>query len=91
SAIFESYYMPMLFLSGQIFPVSMLPEWAQTVSKFLPFYYTTALPAEIASGKVAGAAAWGAIVIQVAWMVLAYGLYRAVWPSALRRYSGTGM
>lgn len=91
TAIFESYYMPMLFLSGQIFPVSMLPGWAQALSKVLPFYYTTALPAEIASGKVAGAAAWSAIGVQTAWILLAYGLYRAVWPSALRRYSGTGM
>jgi ABC-2 type transport system permease protein len=91
SAIFESYYMPMLFLSGQIFPVSMLPGWAQTLSKFLPFYYTTALPAEIATGKVAGASAWGGLAVQVVWVGVAYLVYRAVWPSALRRYSGTGM
>lgn len=91
TAIFESYYMPMLFLSGQIFPVGMLPDWAQTASKLLPFYYTTALPAEIATGKVVGASAWGAIGVQTVWLVAAFATYRAVWPYALRRYSGTGM
>ena len=91
TAIFESYYLPMLFLSGQIFPIGMLPQWAQTVGKALPFYYTTALPAEIASGRISGAAIGFGLGMQIVWMVIGYAAYRLVWPRALRRYSGTGM
>src|SRR5262249_31889011 len=32
-------YMPMLFLSGATFPVTMLPAWAQTFGQFLPATY----------------------------------------------------
>ncbi|HTM47544.1 MAG TPA: ABC transporter permease, partial [Bryobacteraceae bacterium] len=32
-------YMPMLFLSGATFPVTMLPGWAQVVGQFLPATY----------------------------------------------------
>ena len=91
TAIFESYYLPMLFLSGQIFPIGMLPHWAQAVGKALPFYYTTALPAEIASGRVQGDSAWRGMGMQLLWIGVGYGAFRLIWPKALRRYSGTGM
>jgi imidazolonepropionase-like amidohydrolase/ABC-type multidrug transport system permease subunit len=32
-------YMPMLFLSGAMFPATFLPRWAQTLAQFLPAAY----------------------------------------------------
>ncbi|MFI5387883.1 MAG: ABC transporter permease, partial [Fimbriimonadales bacterium] len=32
-SIFELYYVPMLFLSGQLFPISLLPDWARFLGK----------------------------------------------------------
>lgn len=32
-------YMPMLFLSGALFPLTLLPEWLQMVSQYLPTTY----------------------------------------------------
>jgi len=32
-------YLPMLFLSGATFPVSIMPDWVQTVAQFLPATY----------------------------------------------------
>ena len=37
--LIQLLYMPMLFLSGATFPVTMLPQWAQVVSQFLPTSY----------------------------------------------------
>ncbi len=37
--VIQLLYMPMLFLSGATFPVSMLPDWAQILSQFLPASY----------------------------------------------------
>jgi imidazolonepropionase-like amidohydrolase/ABC-type multidrug transport system permease subunit len=34
--IIQLLYFPMLFLSGATLPISILPEWVQTVSQFLP-------------------------------------------------------
>lgn len=37
--LIQLFYMPMLFLSGATFPITLLPEWAQIVSQFLPASY----------------------------------------------------
>lgn len=90
-AIFEVYYLPMLFLSGQIFPIALLPDWAQIIGKLLPFYYTTAVPVEVLCGRLQGQAAWLAILGQVVWIFLGLAIYRYSWKAGARRYSGTGM
>ena len=35
----DSFYMPMLFLSGATVPATMLPNWAQTLAQFMPASY----------------------------------------------------
>ena len=37
--ITQLLYLPMLFLSGATFPVSIMPVWVQTVAQFLPATY----------------------------------------------------
>ncbi len=37
--IIQLLYLPMLFLSGATFPVSMLPDWLQVAAQFLPATY----------------------------------------------------
>jgi imidazolonepropionase-like amidohydrolase len=37
--LIQILYLPMLFLSGATFPVSMMPEWVQSLSQFLPATY----------------------------------------------------
>jgi len=35
----QCLYMPMMFLSGAMFPSSTMPRWAQTISQFVPSSY----------------------------------------------------
>ena len=37
--IIQLLYLPMLFLSGATFPVSIMPAWLQTIAQFLPATY----------------------------------------------------
>lgn len=37
--VIQLLYLPMLFLSGATFPVSIMPAWVQTVAQFLPATY----------------------------------------------------
>jgi ABC-2 type transport system permease protein len=37
--LIQLFYMPMLFLSGATFPITMLPRWGQTFAQFLPASY----------------------------------------------------
>ena len=39
NVLVQVLYMPMLFLSGAMFPASMLPRWTQTVAQFMPATY----------------------------------------------------
>jgi ABC-2 type transport system permease protein len=91
TSIFELYYIPMLFLSGQLFPIAMLPHWAGKLAKLFPFYFTTGAPTEILIGRVSGAAVYPALGMQVLWIAICYGLSRILWAKGLRHYTGVGM
>jgi ABC-2 type transport system permease protein len=90
-SIFELYYVPMLFLSGQLFPIAVLPGWARLLGKLFPFYYTTGAPTEILIGRVSGTAALQVLGAQVIWIFLAYGISKVLWARGLRHYTGVGM
>lgn len=91
TSIFELYYVPMLFLSGQLFPVSLLPAWAKVFTKAFPFYYTTGAPTEILVGRLHGAAAHEALIWQCGWIAVGYFLAKVLWKKGLRYYTGVGM
>lgn len=90
-SIFELYYVPMLFLSGQLFPISVMPPWAQTLGHLLPFYYTTGAPTEILIGRTSGTQALQVLGMQFLWVLIAYGVSRVLWAKGLRYYTGVGM
>lgn len=90
-SIFELYYVPMIFLSGQLFPVAMLPQWAQTLAKLLPFYFTTGAPTEILIGRVTGPAIYQTLFMQVVWILIAFVASKLLWKKGLKFYSGVGM
>jgi len=90
-SIFELYYVPMMFLSGQLFPVAVLPDWAANLAKWLPFYYTTGAPTEILVGRVTGQASLHVLVMQAGWIVVCFLLAKVFWAKGLRYYTGVGM
>lgn len=90
-SIFELYYIPMLFLSGTLFPISVMPVWVQVIAKAAPFYYTIGAPTEILIGRSSGAIAHQTILMQATWIVAAFLLGRFLWTKGLKHYSGVGM
>ncbi|MBX7133392.1 MAG: ABC-2 family transporter protein [Fimbriimonadaceae bacterium] len=91
NAIFELYYIPMLFLSGNLFPVSLLPDWARNLSALFPFYYTTGFPTELAIGRIQPDQCYQNIAIQCAWIGFSVVMQRVLWGFGLRHYTGVGM
>jgi viologen exporter family transport system permease protein len=78
------------FVSGQMFPLDLLPPGAVVVLKALPFQYLAYFPATIFLGKVQGAAlAWG-LLAQAAWGVALIALTRWLYAVGLRRYGAYG-
>lgn len=90
-SIFELYYIPMLFLSGQLFPIAVMPGWVQTLRYFFPFYFTTAAPTEIMVGRLTGPAVYQTLAIQCAWIVFSLVAGRALFRHGLRSYNLVGM
>lgn len=90
-AIFELYYLPMLFLSGNLFPLSLLPPWAQNLGHALPFYYTTGAPTEILIGRTTGAAVYPVLLDQVVWILVSVLMFKALWTKGMKHYTGVGM
>lgn len=90
-AIFELYYVPHLFLSGYMFPVALLPDWARSLTHYLPFYYTNGAPVEMLVGKLSGADAQRTLLIQLVWIVSSYAIGQWAWKSGLKHYTAVGM
>jgi ABC-2 type transport system permease protein len=90
-SIFELYYIPMLFLSGQLFPVSVMPPWAQTLAKAMPFYFTTGAPTEILIKRVNGDQIFHLLGMQAFWITFCYLASRFLWAKGLKHYTGVGM
>jgi viologen exporter family transport system permease protein len=78
------------FISGQMFPLDLLPQPWSTLLKSLPFQYMAYFPAVVFLGKVKGAALLWGLLAEAAWalffVLLARGLYRL----GLRRYGAFG-
>ncbi len=64
-------YMPMLFLSGATFPITMLPHWAQIISQFLPASYLISGFQGIFLRNETLAQNWSSILALLVTMVLA--------------------
>jgi ABC-2 type transport system permease protein len=90
-SIFGLYYFPMLFLSGQLFPIYLMPSWIVGVAKFLPFYYTTAFPVDLIMGRVALSSAPSLMLVQLAWIAVHLAIARILWHFGLRHYTAVGM
>ncbi len=78
------------FVSGQMFPLDLLPPAWVTVLKALPFQYLAYFPAAVFLGKVEGAALWRGLLTQAAWAVALIVLSRWLYARGLRRYGAYG-
>lgn len=90
-AIFGLYYIPMLFLSGSLFPIAMLPDWVRGIAYLFPFYFTAGLPTDILVGRVPESQALPLILGQAFWVVGALAVGRYLFNKGVRSYSAVGM
>ncbi len=90
-SIYNVYYVPMLFLSGQMVPIAMLPAWCRDISQWMPFEYTLALPTNVLLGRITDAQAVQGLGVQLAWFVLVTVLGAMLWRRGLRSYTAVGM
>jgi ABC-2 type transport system permease protein len=90
SSLLFIYMLLNYFLSGQMFPLDMLPgAWGRLV-RGLPLAYMAYFPAAVFLGKIRGAAlAWG-LVVEAAWVLVFVATSRLAFHYGVRRYSAYG-
>jgi ABC-2 type transport system permease protein len=90
SALNQTYFVAMLFLSGQIAPLALMPGWVQTVASISPFRWMISFPLELLMGQLSAAAAVRGFGVQLIWVFLAWAVMRVVWRAGVRAYSAVG-
>ena len=89
-ALFQLYIVLELLLSGRLVPLSLMPDWVQTVAWFLPFRWTFYFPIQTLVGDLTNAELLGGLAMQVFWTVVGIGVFSLVWRYAIRRYTAVG-
>ncbi len=78
------------FLSGHMFPLSLLPDSVQGVVTWLPFAYETYYPTLILLQRLDTAEAVRVLFIQAGWVAVLFVAARLAWRRGLRRYAAYG-
>lgn len=76
--------------SGHLFPLDILPPGLQQALYLTPFPYQLYFPVSIYMGKVTGPELTHGFLIQLIWVLGAYGLARWMWARGIRHYSAVG-
>ncbi len=78
-------------LGGQMFPLDLLPDWAYSIAKCLPFYYQMYFPAAIFTGRLTDPAAIiEGYALQAFWVGVLLFVNHLLWTRGLRRHTAVG-
>jgi ABC-2 type transport system permease protein len=90
SAIFATYMMAELLLSGRLVPLKLMPGWAQTLAAWLPFKWTFYFPIEALVGSLSAASLLGGLGMQLAWTAIGIGLVWVCFRASVKHYTAVG-
>jgi ABC-2 type transport system permease protein len=89
-AINQVYFVLVLFLAGQIAPLTLLPQPVQIIANLLPFRWLISFPVELLLGKVTIINALIGIGVQLGWLTISIFLVRIIWKNGIKNYSAVG-
>jgi ABC-2 type transport system permease protein len=90
SALNQTYFVAMLFLSGQVAPLALFPGFVQAIGTALPFRWMISFPVELLLGNLTPAQVLTGFAAQAGWIVVGLALVRVVWRAGVRQYSAVG-
>ncbi len=90
SAMNQVYFMAMLFFSGQLAPLELLPQPVRIIAFILPFRWTIWFPTELFLGRLTAAETLTGIIMQTVWLGAILILMKLVWRAGLKVYSAVG-
>jgi ABC-2 type transport system permease protein len=89
-AINHLYFTVQIFLSGQMVPLTVFPDWMQAATWLLPFRWMVAFPVELGLGRLDSRQVAVGFAMQLAWTAVSLLGMKVLWRSAIRRYTAVG-
>ena len=89
-SIHEFYYAMIVLFAGQFVPLTLMPPLVQQIAGYLPFQFFIYFPIQLILGRVASAAILPTYGLGLAWLVVAYLVFRWTWRAGLKRFSAVG-
>ena len=89
SSIEKLLFIPTLFLSGLLAPVSSFPHYVKSWIYLTPFPYLIDFPANILSGNQTNMLT--GIFIQLLWIILFFSIFKIVWASGTKKFTAMGL
>ena len=90
SAINQIHFMAVLFFSGQIAPLALLPAPLRTAATVLPFRWMVGFPVELVLGRLTFAQALEGLAWQAGWLAAGAVVLRFAWRASVKNYSAVG-
>jgi ABC-2 type transport system permease protein len=90
SAVNQTYFVVLLFLSGQFAPLTLLPLPIQVLANVLPFKWLISFPIDLISGRLSVNQALIGLGVQIVWLFASYILLRIVWRAGVKIYAAVG-
>lgn len=90
SSLLFVYMLFSFFLSGHMFPLTLLPEGIGRFVDFLPFKYLAYFPSAVFLGKIPEADLPMELAIEAAWLAFFIIVCRVAYARGVKRYSGYG-
>lgn len=78
------------FLSGELIPLDFFPNALVAVNNFLPFKYLLYFPLSLALGRLSGHEMFSGLMVQLAWGLVAYIIYRFTFSRGRKIYGAFG-
>ncbi len=90
SAIFELYFGFELILSGRLVPMTLMPQWVQNISNYLPFKWTFFFPIDALVGSMSTRELWTGVGMQILWITIGASFLNLIWRAAIKQFSAVG-
>ena len=90
AAIFDLYMVVELLLSGRLVPMPLMPDWVETIARYLPFQWAFYFPIESLVGDLTNTELVRGLFVQLLWILIGLAIFRIAWRFAIRRYSAVG-
>ncbi len=90
SSFFTAINFVIMFLSGEIIPLDVLPNSINRILEILPFAYSVYFPIEILLNRVDTNEVIFKIVIQLLWIVILLLVAKGLWFIGIKRYEAIG-